>query len=78
VSDRREDDARLRALERALGRLVAPASSGEISLRVEASGDPAAPRVRLHVTGCTDCRGTEAEIAGLLRGQPIEWEIVWH
>jgi hypothetical protein len=70
--------SRLREIEQDIRRRVSPASSGEISLRIEAIEEEGRPVALVHVAGCTDCRGTEAEIAGLLRGHPVDWRIVWH
>jgi hypothetical protein len=64
------DPAELEAIRRAL----APAAEGAVSLRVEGEEGGAV----IHVFDAYDCKGTEAEIEGLLRGRKLVWRIVWH
>jgi len=61
----------------ALAARLDPAAAGPVSFRVEIDGDDGPPAV-IHVYGAYDCRGTEAEIDGLLRGCGIGWRIEWH
>lgn len=61
----------------ALAVRLAPAAQGPVSFRVEIAGGDGAVAV-IHVYGAYDCKGTEAEIDGLLRGCGIGWRIVWH
>lgn len=69
---------RARALERALGEHLSPAAAGETSIRVEGSDEGGRIGAIVHVSGCSDCKGTEAEISGLLRNFAIGWRIAWH
>ena len=32
----------------------------------------------IHVFGAYDCKGTEAEVSGLLKECKLPWRIVWH
>lgn len=58
-------------------RVLAPAS-GAVTFRVEAAEAAGGPLALIHVFDAYDCKGTEAEIAGLLRGAKLPWRIVWH
>jgi fatty-acyl-CoA synthase len=69
---------RLRAIETALGAQLAPAATGGTTIRVEAVEDGAKIAAIVHVAPGADCKGVEAEIAGLLRDYAIEWRIAWH
>lgn len=68
------ETAELEAMRRAL----APAAVGTLAFRVEAVQEPGGRIALIHVFGAYDCKGTEAEIAGLLRGSKLPWRIVWH
>ena len=57
-------------------RALAPAEVGALSLRIEAAGEGRGALI--HVYGAYDCKGTEAEIEGLLKGCKVPWRIVWH
>ena len=62
-------------LER-LRRALAPATTGAVSLRVEPAAEEGGALI--HVFDAYDCKGTEAEIAGLLKDCKLPWRIVWH
>jgi hypothetical protein len=57
-------------------RALAPAAVGSLSFRVEPSEETGL--VLIHVFGAYDCRGTEAEVSGLLKDSKLRWRIVWH
>lgn len=61
----------------AMRRAIMPAS-GAVTFRVEAAEDAGRPIALIHVYDAYDCKGTEAEVAGLLRGAKLPWRIVWH
>ncbi len=69
---------RLRAIETAFAAQLAPAETGTTTIRIEGIENGARLAARVHVSGANDCKGSEAEIAGLLRDFAIEWSIVWH
>jgi hypothetical protein len=58
----------------AMRKALAPASEGVASLRVEGEEGGAI----VHVYGAYDCKGTEAEVEGLLKDHKVRWRIVWH
>jgi len=60
----------------AMRQALAPAEVGALSLRLEPAGDGGGALI--HVYGAYDCKGTEAEIEGLLKGCKLGWRIVWH
>ena len=61
----------------ALRRAIAPAA-GAATFRVEAAEEAGRPVALIHVFDAYDCKGTEAEVAGLLRGATLPWRLVWH
>lgn len=61
----------------ALAARLKPAAQGPVSFRIEFDADAGDSAV-IHVYGAYDCKGTEAEIEGLLRGCGIGWRIEWH
>lgn len=67
------DAADLDAIRRAL----APAA-GTVSFRVEAAVDAGRRVALIHVFNAYDCKGTEAEVTGLLKDCALPWRIVWH
>ena len=62
----------------AMRRALAPAAEGVQSFRVEAKEEAGGTVVLIHVFGAYDCKGTEAEVMGLLRGSKLPWRLVWH
>lgn len=61
----------------ALRRAIAPAA-GAVTFRVEAAEEAGRAIALIHVFDAYDCKGTEAEVAGLLRGVTLPWRLVWH
>jgi len=59
-------------------RALAPAAVGALAFRVEAAAEAGGTVVLIHVYGAYDCKGTEAEVTGLLKGAALPWRIVWH
>ena len=57
-------------------RAIAPAAEGALSFRVEPAADDAVALI--HVFGAYDCKGTEAEVSGLLKICKLSWRLVWH
>ncbi len=55
---------------------LAPAAVGALRFRVEPAAEDGAALI--HVFGAYDCKGTEAEVEGLLKGYKLPWRIVWH
>ena len=68
------DNADLDAMRRAL----VPAAAGTVSFRVEAAAEAGGTVALIHVYNAYDCKGTEAEVTGLLAGAKLPWRIVWH
>jgi hypothetical protein len=68
------EPAELAAMRRAL----APATAGAVSFRVEAAAEAGGTVALIHVFDAYDCKGTEAEVTGLLKGAKLPWRIVWH
>ena len=62
----------------AMRRALAPAAAGVVSFRVEAATEKGGTVALIHVFNAYDCKGTEAEVAGLLQGAKMPWRIVWH
>jgi hypothetical protein len=62
----------------AMRRALAPAAAGVVSFRIEAAEEAGGAVALIHVFNAYDCRGTEAEVTGLLRGAKLPWRIVWH
>lgn len=54
------------------------AAAGGATFRVEAAEEAGKPLALIHVFGAYDCKGTEAEVAGLLKSAALPWRIVWH
>ena len=61
----------------ALRRAIAPAA-GVVTFRVEAAEEAGRALALIHVFNAYDCKGTEAEVTGLLKGATLPWRIVWH
>ena len=59
-------------------RALAPAAVGSLSFRVEPSAEEGKAMALIHVFGAYDCKGTEAEVSGLLKECKLPWRIVWH
>lgn len=59
-------------------RALVPAATGAIVFRVEPAEEAGRPLALIHVFGAYDCKGTEAEVAGLLENSALPWRIVWH
>lgn len=62
----------------AMRRALAPAAAGAVSFRVEAAAEAGGTVALIHVFDAYDCKGTEAEVTGLLEGAKLPWRIVWH
>jgi len=62
----------------AMRRGLAPAAEGVQSFRIEAAEEAGGTVALIHVFGAYDCKGTEAEVTGLLRGCKLPWRLVWH
>ncbi len=62
----------------AMRRALAPVAAGAVSLRVEAADESGHTVALIHVYDAYDCKGTEAEVTGLLKGAKLPWRIVWH
>ncbi len=61
----------------AMRRALAPAA-GTVTFRIEAAEEAGGAVALIHVFNAYDCKGTEAEVTGLLRGAKLPWRIVWH
>lgn len=59
-------------------RALAPAAVGSLSFRVEPAAEEGRALALIHVFGAYDCKGTEAEVSGLLKDCKLRWRIVWH
>ncbi len=57
---------------------IAPAAVGNTTFRVAITEEAGMAVALIHVYGAYDCKGTEAEVAGLLQKFPIGWRFVWH
>jgi hypothetical protein len=53
-------------------------SAGGATFRVEAASEGGAPLALIHVFDAYDCKGTEAEVTGLLKDSALPWRLVWH
>ena len=62
----------------AIRRALEPASEGAVTFHVEASKETGGTVALIHVFDAYDCKGTEAEVTGLLAGAKLPWRIVWH
>jgi hypothetical protein len=62
----------------AMRRALAPAAAGAVSFRVEAAAEAGGTVALIHVFDAYDCKGTEAEVTGLLKDAKLPWRIVWH
>lgn len=62
----------------AIRRALAPAAAGVVSFRVEPAAEAGGTVALIHVFNAYDCKGTEAEVTGLLAGAKLPWRIVWH
>lgn len=62
----------------AMRRALAPAAEGVASFRVEAAVEAGGTVALIHVFDAYDCKGTEAEVTGLLKDAKLPWRIVWH
>ena len=61
----------------AMRRAIAPAS-GAVTFRIEAAEEAGRTIALIHVFNAYDCKGTEAEVTGLLQGTKLPWRLVWH
>jgi hypothetical protein len=61
----------------AMRRAIAPAA-GAVTFRVEAAEEAGRVIALIHVFNAYDCKGTEAEVTGLLQGTKLPWRLVWH
>lgn len=61
----------------AMRRALAPAA-GVVTFRVEAAAEAGGTVALIHVFDAYDCKGTEAEVTGLLQGARLPWRLVWH
>ncbi len=59
-------------------RALSPAAVGALSFSVEPAEEARGTVALIHVFGAYDCKGTEAEVTGLLKNCPLPWRIVWH
>ena len=57
---------------------VAPAAEGNTSFVVEMREEGGALVAVIGVFGAYDCKGTEAEVAGLLKNFTVKWRLVWN
>src|SRR5512134_2311595 len=62
----------------AVRRALAPAAEGAVSFRVESAAETGGTVALIHVFNAYVCKGTEAEVTGLLAGAKLPWRIVWH
>ena len=62
----------------AVQRALAPAAAGPVRIRVGLADEEGRAVALIHVFDAYDCKGTEAEIAGLLQAVALPWRIVWH
>ena len=62
----------------AVQRALAPAAAGPVRIRVGLAEEKGRAVALIHVFDAYDCKGTEAEITGLLRESALPWRIVWH
>ena len=70
-------DSRLADID-AVQHALAPAAAGPVRIRVGLAEEEGRAVALIHVFDAYDCKGTEAEITGLLRGVALPWRIVWH
>ena len=61
----------------AIRRALAPAA-GAVTFRIEKADEAGGTVALIHVFNAYDCKGTEAEVTGLLAGAKLPWRIVWH
>lgn len=61
----------------AMRRAIAPAA-GAVTFRIEAAEEAGRAIALMHVFNAYDCKGTEAEVTGLLRGAKLPWRLAWH
>jgi len=54
------------------------AGAGGATFRVEPVSEGGTALALIHVFDAYDCKGTEAEVAGLLKNSTLPWRIVWH
>jgi len=52
--------------------------AGPVTFRIEPAEEHGRAVALIHVFGAYDCKGTEAEVAGLLKPCKLPWRIVWH
>ena len=57
---------------------LTPAAVGETSFKVEMREEGGKPVAVIGVFGAYDCKGTEAEVTGLLKNLAIAWRLVWN
>ena len=57
---------------------LAPAAEGNTSFKVEMRQEGGVPVAVIGVYGAYDCKGTEAEVTGLLRNFTVKWRLVWN
>ena len=57
---------------------LAPAAQGPTTFRLAMTEEEGSTVALIHVFGAHDCKGTEAEVDGLLRKFPIKWRFIWH
>ncbi len=56
-------------------RALAPATAGAVSFRVEAAAEAGGTVALVHVFDAYDCKGTEAEVTGLLKAKDASAEV---
>ncbi len=61
----------------AMRRALSPAA-GVVTFRVEPMEEAGGAVAVIHVYDAYDCKGTEAEVSGLLRGAKLPWRLVFH
>jgi hypothetical protein len=59
-------------------RALEPAAAGAVTFRLEAVEEGGVTVALIHVFDAYDCKGTEAEVTGLLKDAALPWRIVWH
>ena len=57
---------------------LAPAAEGNTSFTVTMREEDGAPVALIGVYGAYDCKGTEAEVTGLLKNFTVKWQLVWN
>jgi hypothetical protein len=57
---------------------ISPAAQGPTTFRIAMTEEEGKTVALIHVFGAYDCKGTEAEVAGLLEKLPIKLRFIWH